>query len=114
MIHVGGRTPYQVLYGRQPHMLPGLLCPADGEEGVGEDATGLQQARVREISLQSMIQATTMARVSRSLKTRTTPSGLSFQPGDLVDFHRPPSNKGTSGWHGPMKVLSMIPLLERP
>ena len=66
MIHVGGRTPYQVVYGRQPQMLPNLLFPGDGEEG--ENATGIQQARVREIAL---------ARVSRSLKTRATPSGHS-------------------------------------
>ena len=54
-----------------------------------------------------MIQETAKLRVERAQLTRTLPPGQreKYQPGDLVDFYRPPDSKDASGWIGPAKVI---------
>eukprot|EP00971_Amphidinium_carterae_P126313 2502295-Amphidinium_carterae.1 len=37
-------------------------------------------------------------------RTRPALEHQEFQPGTLVDFWTPPSNKETSGWRGPASV----------
>ncbi len=100
---VGGSSPYQAVYGRTPAMLPDLTLTE-------EDATGAQQQRVRTIAINNMIQATAMARVGRSLRTKThhgvEQSGI--RANDLVDVWRQPPNKDTSGWKGPYKVVKCV------
>ena len=58
-----------------------------------------------------MIQTTAMARLGRSLSTRTQ-QGVS-EPGirenDLVDVWRRPTTKDVSGWKGPYKVVRLEP-----
>ena len=41
------------------------------------------------------------------MQTRNLPAGQreDYRPGDLVDFHRPPSSKDASGWIGPATIL---------
>ena len=105
MTFVGGVSPYNALYGRQPRMLPDLQMPGDDDHG--ETLDGRRERRVREVALQNMIGATSLARVGRALGTRTTPSGAGmYKEGDLVDFHRRDGPKDQSGWHGPVPVLA--------
>ena len=37
--------------------------------------------------------------------TTVAARALDLQPGDLVDFHRPPNQKDESGWKGPATVI---------
>ena len=53
-----------------------------------------------------MIEATSISRVNRALRTRTTESGEGrFNKGDVVEIHRLPNTKDVSGWAGPGAVL---------
>ena len=98
------KNPYQAVYGRTPAMLPDLTLTQ-------EDATGEQQQRVRTIAINNMIQTTAMARIGRSLSTKTQhgveQSGI--RENDLVDVYRKPSSKDVSGWKGPYKVTKLEP-----
>jgi len=98
LTHVGGVTPYQVVMGRQPAMLP----PITDDPSIDER----RDARIREIALQAMIGATSAARVSLALKTPTTLTAEDrFKPDDLVELYRTPANKDSSGWSGPYRVV---------
>ena len=95
LIAVGGSTPYNALFGRQPGVLPALPEPA-----------GNDTQRIREVATQQMIEGTASAKTQRALRTATRPSAAErdFKVGDIVEFHRPPANKDTPGWHGPARV----------
>ena len=110
LVHIGGSTPYQAVYGRQPAMLPPLEIPDMPErEQVGE-AGDRQRAYIREAALQAMIQATSLARINRAAHTRTSPdSTREFKVGDLVDVFRKPPSKDASGWSGPYRVTESLP-----
>jgi len=104
LTHVEGVTPYHVVYGRQPSMLPPISVDEHDSEIVG--AT---EARVREIALQSMIEATSQARVGHALKASTKlPGETIYRPGDIVEYHRESSQKDVSGWLGPADVLEVF------
>ena len=98
LTHVGGTTPYHVVLGRQPSMLP----PITDDPGMNDRI----EARIREIALQSMISATSAARVTRALKVPTTLTAEDrFKVDDLVELYRTPTNKDSSGWSGPYQVV---------
>ena len=106
LTHVGGVTPYQVVYGRQPSCLPPLHDPSNEEPSID----GRREARIREIALQSMISASAAARIGRALHTPTSLSAEgSFSPGDLVELFRKPLSKDVSRWSGPYEVISSHP-----
>ena len=76
----------------------------------GETQPSRQQWRVREIALQRMIEATSIARVNRALRTRTTASGAGrFNIGDVVEIHRPADTQDVSGWAGPATITAVDP-----
>ena len=105
---VGGVTPYQVVYGRQPAILPPLsLDEGDLEqEGVPNDRI---EARTREIALQAMVETTSQARINRALRTKTTlPGDVQFELGDVVEYHRPSKTKDVSGWLGPATIIEVL------
>ena len=60
-----------------------------------------------EVAVQSMIDATAVAKVGRALNTRTTVPAqrLDYKVGEEVDFYRDPHNKDTGGWSGPATVI---------
>ena len=101
LTNVGGVTPYNARFGKQPRILPDLLALPDDSAGPGRNAH-----RIREIAVQRIVEATATARLNRSMATRTTPSGqaLAFNPGELVDFYSPPDTKDRPGWKGPAVV----------
>ena len=120
LVRVGGVTPYNVVFGRQPHMLPPLEVEPAGA-GLGGDASDPAPAggeprpsrlqwRIREIALLRMIEAISIARVNRALRARTTASGEGqFNVGDVVEIHGPSDTQDVSGWAGPRTVIAVTP-----
>ena len=63
---------------------------SDPASAGGEPQPSRLQRRVREIALQRMIEATSIARVNRALRARTTASGEGpFSVIDVMEIHRP-------------------------
>ena len=95
----GGFTPYEALYGRTPQILN--IADIEHEGGMEGDSF-----RLRQIAINSMIEATALAKAQRAEVSKTRMAGelLDLKPGDQVEFHRPPSTKDQSGWHGPATV----------
>ena len=93
LTHVGGVTPYHVVYGRQPQMLPPIpIGDEEPQEGGGENLSR-DVARVREVALQAMIEATAQARINRAMRTSTAlPIEQRLEVGEEVEFHRPNLN----------------------
>jgi len=109
LIHVGGVTPYQCIYGRTPVMLPPL--PDEGSDAYPELSDNAERVRhhVRVAALEAMIQATSLARTSRALKSKSiAATEVTYKRGDVVDYHRP-SPKDVVGWHGPCQVIESKP-----
>ena len=110
LLTVGGNTPYNALYGRVPHILPGIEQISTPEEGVRlNQGTLAHTHRLREISIQSMVEGSARARLGRALNTRTTMPAqkLNLQVGEEVDFYRSPASKDASGWFGPAEVTDV-------
>jgi hypothetical protein len=86
LTHVGGATPYQVVYGRQPSILPPIAIQTGedlDEPSAGNDRV---EARIREVALQAMIEATSQARISRAMNTKTQiPGERLYTKGDIVE-----------------------------
>ena len=107
LVSIGGATPYNARFGRQPRMLPDITAmPNDTAPGAGR-----HMHRMREVALQRMIESTAVARINRALRTNTTTAGevLDYKPGELVDWHRPSATKDSSGWMGPATVIKAHP-----
>ncbi len=104
LVSVNNTTPYNAVYGRVPKLLPTLEL---GDE-LSTDASW-QVDRLREISVQQMVEGTACLRASRALRTRTLPAGEreDYKLGEQVDFYRPPSSKDVSGWTGPAKIIDV-------
>ena len=106
LLTINGATPYCSVYGRVPHLLPELN--ADIPDGVGRDVASRDVNRLREISIQSMVEGTAQARVQRAMKAKTQPAAQeNFEIGLEVDFWRQPPQKDLPGWSGPGKITDM-------
>ena len=109
LVHVGGVTPYQCVYGRAPAMLPPLPEETLVTNMTEHEADKTRQ-HIRCAALESMIQATALARTSWAARSKAiAATEMQYAPGDMIDYHRPPSSKDTSGWHGPVRVLTYQP-----
>ena len=69
-------------------------------------------SRMRELAVQSIVEATAQQRASLAERTKTRPAGelLELQTGDLVEFYRPPLTKDVSGWRGPATITDVTSL----
>ena len=105
---VGNTTPYQAVFGRTPPLMAVV-----GEES-GDPFSDRESNKVRQIAINSMIQATAeqKTRLAESTKTRRAGELLQLSVGDLIDFHRKPMNKDQSGWHGPAEVANLLSLCD--
>ena len=110
LLNINGSTPYNAVYGRVPKVLPGIDQIANpGETKESHVGSLAHTHRLREISVQAMIEGSARARLCRALNTRTVPAGqsLNLQVGDEVDFYREQPQKDTPGWFGPAKVVDV-------
>jgi len=110
LLTVGGSTPYNGLYGRVPQILPGIdQIDNPGEADRPNPGLIRHTHRLREISVQAMIEGSVRARLGRAMNTRTTLAAqkLDLKVGDEVDFFRPPTSKDVSGWYGPAEVIDV-------
>ena len=108
LLSANGSTPYNNVYGRVPHILPGI----DDITVLAKPPHGhfLREAHLlREVSVQATIEGSARARLLRSEHTKSTVSAakLNLQLGELVDFYREPSTKHVSGWYGPAKIVDL-------
>ena len=114
LISVGGSSPYQAVFGRVPPLLaefePASECQVD-DASAGIPGISRSHHRLRELTLQSMVDLTAKKRMERALnsKTRLAQQQLDLQPGDQVDFFRTPATKDESGWRGPAQVVQAGP-----
>ena len=90
MITVNGSTPYNAVYGRVPHILPSIeQVEPPGAPELRSGATLAHTHRLRQVSVQTMVEGSARARISRALDTKTTASGEQpqLEVGSLVDFY---------------------------
>ena len=108
LLSINGSSPYNAVYGRVPQILPGIdqvRPPGDDRE----PATFRHAQRLREVSVQAIVEGSARARLGRTTNTRTTASSstLNLQVGEEIDFIRQPGTKDTSGWYGPATVVDI-------
>jgi hypothetical protein len=98
------------VYGRVPNILPGI-DQLEALDGAAAAAPGLisHTHRLREISIQAMVEGSARARLGRAMNTRTTIAAqtLNLQTGEEVDFYREQTSKDASGWFGPAEVADV-------
>ena len=83
-----GVSPYNAHTGRQPPMLPDLENADFSQEG--EQSNGERETRIRQAGVAAITQSTAVAKINRALKAKTTTDGSRlYNPGDLMDYHRP-------------------------
>ena len=82
MLTIGGASPYTVVLGRTPPLLPAMQGPPDETGTVARDSH-----RMREILLQKITKATSRDRFNRALRTITKPAGdeSRHQLGDQIE-----------------------------
>jgi len=106
---VGGATPTQAVFGRQPAILPSIdTSPAGCEDETGSmDGHSRGRHRLRELAVQAMVEATARHRIQRALRTKTRPAVQreEYKPDDDVEFWREPAQKEMQGWRGPGRVV---------
>lgn len=110
MLSVNGSTPYNAVYGRVPSILPSIQ-QIEEPNAANLPEPGLIQHthRLRELSVQAMVEGSVAARLGRTVNTRTTIDArhMGLKNGDEVDFYKEPSQKDVSGWYGPAQVLDV-------
>lgn len=106
LVCVNNRTPYQALPGRQLHLFP----PLTGGYRAGLHVKGQDNlARVREMFVVAIIQATTKQMLARGdERNQVVAMDVSeHQPGGLVDIWYDPPNKDAPGRRGPAQIASV-------
>ena len=106
LLSINATTPYNSIYGRVPNILPDINKVPTAHESV---SGAIRHAdRLREISIQTMVERTAQERVNRALATRSqTAAQHRFKEGDFVDYFRPPTQKDMTGWTGPAKIVDI-------
>ena len=83
LLSINGSSPYNAVYGRVPQILPGIdqVRPPGDER---EPATFRPAQRLREVSVQAIVEGSARARLGRADNTRTTASAqnLNLQIGE--------------------------------
>ncbi len=107
LLSINGCTPYNAVYGRTPALLPGLKVLNDDGEIL--PLTDRQVGRVREISVQSIVEGTAHNKLVRAINTRTLPAGetYDYKVGEEIEFFRDKGAKDVSGWIGPATITNI-------
>jgi hypothetical protein len=91
----GSVTQCDVRFGRQPLMLPDIHAAYDDTSAGPARLT----YRILEVVLQKICETCPIARINRTSRAVTATPGqlLDYQPGEMVDFHRPAASKDDQG-----------------
>ena len=90
-------------------MLPPLPEEVDVSGAELDELSDRTRHKIRTAALEAMIQATSLARTSRAIRSRAiAATEVVYRKGDLVDYHRP-TTKDVSGWRGPVEVVKCAP-----
>ena len=75
----------------------------------------MREQRIREAGINAITQVIAVGKVDRASKARTRSGGHEkYNPGELVDYHRPTTDKDSDGgWHGPYPVVRNEPNLRQ-
>eukprot|EP00959_Pyramimonas_sp_CCMP1952_P310669 6501386-Pyramimonas_sp.AAC.1 len=77
-------------------MLPDL--PVLDHEQPTDTSDHSREQTIRRVCIKAITQATAVAKTNRALRTKTTHTGQHYyDEGDLVDYHRPTTNKDDRG-----------------
>ena len=108
MLTIGGATPMEAVYGKNPPLLSDLETPSDAQADDDQGARS-HNHRAREVVLGKMVETSAQARLARATrrKTRGAIESAELEVGDEVDYFRPAGNKDEPGWRGPA-VLTEI------
>ena len=100
---VGGASPFEAVFGRTPP----LLGVVDAE--IGDSPDDRDSDRIRQIAIQSMIQATAESKMKRANRGKSRMPGelLDLQVGDAVEFYRRATTKDAHSWFGPATVTDL-------
>ena len=73
------------------------------------EATLAHTHRLRDISIQAMVEGSARARLGRAMNTHATMPAqkLNLKVGEEVDFYRSQTSKDASGWFGPAEVTDI-------
>ena len=101
----GNSSPYNAVYGRQPACLPEIPYVEDemAEQARLPENQRIQQ-RIREIAVQTIVSTTASGRLTRSLRSTTSPA-VEYKPGDMIDYYKEGGSKDVTGWHGPERII---------
>ena len=91
LLSINNSTPYNAVYGRVPRILPSIDQIAEPDSSVEPMPGAIRDShRLREISVQSMIEGSATARLGRAMNTRTTMAAqhLQLRIGDEVDMYK--------------------------
>ena len=103
LVSVGGSIPYQGLYGRMPPTMAEFEPPSDTQlDDVSAGVPGISRHhhRLREITVQNMVDLTAEQRMEWAMRARTyAPNGgvHDVRAGGHGRVHRPPLSKDDSG-----------------
>jgi hypothetical protein len=99
--NVHGFSPYQLVFGRNPHLPSVLTDQAPALEGtiissiIGKHIEALHSSRT------AFTKSESSERIRRALRKQIRPSGYRYQKGDRVYYKRPDVEK----WKGPGVVI---------
>ena len=117
LVSIGGASPYQAVYGRQPNLLlpfePASASQFNEADGILPGASR-HVNRLRHAAVSSIVNKTAVDKLSRALdsNTRSAAERLELSLGDQVDFHRPTDNRDESGWRGPATVNDLTSITD--
>ena len=108
LFSMGGSSPFEAVFGRTPP----LLGVVDAEAGDNPDDRDCD--RLRQLAIDSMVQATAENKMRRADRGKTRMPGelLDLKVGDAVEFYRKASTKDAHSWFGPATVTDLTSVLD--
>ena len=103
---IGGVSPYNAVFGRQPAFLPDLQTLDYNPKG--ETLHREREERIRAAAIQAITQTTATAKINRATRTKSSDTGH-YKVGDVVDYFRENKYKDSPGWHGPFEIAEDQP-----
>ena len=107
LLSINGGTLYQALYGRTSHVFPhvDLSCVQADDSGEGLPIAVRHAHRLRELTVQAIVEGTTKARIERAMNSRTRPAGeeADYRIGNQVEFYSSPGSKDVTDGEAPQR-----------